>query len=98
MRVHVLHRIQGASPMNVVGSLIAFGLRQVVGDAATDSTGQVVAAVRNYCTDHSKTVPDALARADDRAWQAVGPALAGGGLFHWIKDLFRDGDLRGVRD
>ncbi len=84
--------------MSVVGSLIAFGLRQVVGDAATDSAGQVLAVVRNFLTDHSKALPNALARANDRAWQAVGLALVGEGLFDRVKDLFRDGDLKGVRD
>ncbi len=87
--------------MSVVDSLIAFGLRQVVGDATdllTDSSGQIVGVIRKIFTDHSKALPNALARANDRAWQAVGLALAGAGLFDRIKDLFRDGDLKGVRD
>ena len=84
--------------MSVVGSLIAYGLRQVVGDAATDPAGQILAVVRNYWTDHGQALPDALARANDRAWQAVGLALAGDGLWDRVKDVFRDGDLKGVRD
>lgn len=74
--------------MSVVDSLIAFGLRQVVGDATdllTDSSGQIVGVIRKIFTDHSKALPNALARANDRAWQAVGLALAGAGLFDRIK-------------
>ena len=94
--------------MNVVGTLVAFGLRQVIGDAAdqvVDYAGQalpyarpVFVAVKKCFTDHSQALPHALARANDRAWQAVGLALVGDGLFDRVKDLFRDGDLKGVRD
>ena len=94
--------------MNVVGTLVAFGLRQVIGDTAdqvVDYAGQalpyarpVFTAVKKCFTDHSQALPHALARANDRAWQAVGLALVGDGLFDRVKDLFRDGDLKGVRD
>jgi tetratricopeptide (TPR) repeat protein len=94
--------------MTVVGSLMAFGLRQVVGDCAdqvVDYTGQFVpyagpifTAVRKRLTDHGQALPAALFRANDRAWQAVGLALAGDGLLDRVMDVFRDGDLKGVRD
>jgi hypothetical protein len=94
--------------MTIVSSLIAFGLRQVVGDCAdqvVDVTGQFVpyagpifTAMRKRLTDHGQALPAALSRANDRAWQAVGLALAGDGLLDRVKDVFRHGDLKGVRD
>src|SRR5262249_12071931 len=54
--------------------------------------------IENRLTDHSQALPRALAKANDRAWEAVGLALAGDGLFARIRDVFRDADLRGVRD
>src|SRR5439155_21673420 len=65
----------GACPMSVLGKLVGFGLRQVIGDTHE----KVADAVEGQFRDHSQTLPRALARAADRAWQAVGVALVGEG-------------------
>ena len=49
-------------------------------------------------TDHSQTLPKALAKANDRAWQVVGVAIAGRGWFGRVKELLgRDGDFQSMR-
>jgi hypothetical protein len=53
--------------MSLVPSLICDGLRQVIGEA----TEQVVSFVEQRFTDPSQALPKALARANDRAWQAL---------------------------
>src|SRR3989442_1263070 len=53
--------------------LIAYGLRQVVGE----STSQIGTVVARYFGDSSQALPRALSRANDRAWQALAVALAG---------------------
>ena len=55
--------------------LFGFGLRQVIG-VVPDVTGTIIQLVEKHFTDHSQTLPKALAKANDRAWQAVGIALA----------------------
>jgi hypothetical protein len=49
-------------------------------------------------TDHSQALPRALARANDRAWQALGVALAGDGFLDQIKVFFASQDDKGVRE
>jgi serine/threonine protein kinase len=80
--------------MSITGSLLAFGVRYVFDVSAE----RFLEVVEKHLTDHSQALPKALAKANDRAWQAVGLALAGDGWFDRIKDVFRDGDLKGVRD
>ena len=62
--------------MSFVTQLIAFGLRQVIGDGA-DDVAQIVGVVEQRFRDHSRTLPKALENAHNRAWQALGVALAG---------------------
>ena len=50
--------------------------------------------VKSRFTDHSAALPKAIAAANDRAWQAVGLALAGDTL---LGRIFRDGDLKAVQ-
>jgi hypothetical protein len=80
--------------MSISASLLAFGVRSVF-DVSIDD---VVRALEGWLTDHSQALPRALVKANDRAWQAVGLALAGDGLFERVKAVFLDGDLKGVRD
>ncbi len=80
--------------MSAIGHLIAFGIRQVL-DIAIDD---VRAAVEQRFTDHSQTLPRALARANERSWQAVGVALAGDGFLDRVKVFFASGDDRGIRE
>jgi serine/threonine protein kinase len=80
--------------MSICTSLLAFGVRQIF-DVPVD---EILHVIEERMIDHGQALPKALARANDRAWQAVGLALAGDGLFERIKDFFRDGDLKGVRD
>lgn len=92
--------------MSLVGKLIGFGLRQAIGAVAGDNAGQiagnavgpVVQFVERYFIDHSQTLPKALARANDRAWQALSIALAGDGLLNGIKVFFALGDDKGIRE
>jgi hypothetical protein len=53
--------------------LAAFALRQVL-DVPADT---VIDAVAGNNIDHGQTLPRALERAHDHAWQALGVALAG---------------------
>ena len=80
--------------MSITASLLSFGLRHVL-DVSAD---QLITTIEKRLTDHSQALPKALARANDRAWVAVGLALAGDSWFDRIKDVFRDGDMKGVRD
>jgi hypothetical protein len=90
----------------LVGPLIGFGLRQVVGVAAGDEVGEltgrvagaVIQLVEQHFTDHSQALPKALARANDRAWQALGIALAGDGFLDKVKVFFASGDDKGIRE
>jgi hypothetical protein len=80
--------------MNLVVQLLGFGLRQVIGEV----TDQVVNGVARRFTDHSLSLTRALVRANDRAWQALGIALAGDGLFDQIKRWFASGEDKGIRE
>ena len=51
-----------------------------------------------HFTDHSQTLPKALAQANDRAWQAVSIALAGDGFLDQIKVFFASSDDKGIRE
>ncbi len=91
--------------MDCVNNLIAFGLRQVIGDYAdtvmevADPAAKIIAVVRRRFTDHSKALPVALQRANDRAWQTLAIALAGD---DWLTSLklwvTANGDQRGFRE
>ena len=83
--------------MSPLVHLVGFGLRQVIGDYA-DGVGQVVAAVEQHFRDHSRKLPKALDQAHQRAWQALGVALAGDGLLDRVKVFFASGDDKGVRE
>jgi len=76
--------------MSITGGLIAFGVRYVFNESAD----HIINVIESRLTDHNH----ALSKANDRAWEAVGLALAGDGLFNRILDVFRDADMRGVRD
>jgi F-box protein 11 len=80
--------------MSLLSSLAGFGLRQVVGVGG----GAVAQAVQRLLRDHSQVLPRALQRAHDRAWQALGVALAGDGLLDRVRVFFSSADDRGVRE
>ncbi len=83
--------------MSLLTQLIGFGLRQVIGDSA-DDVARIVGVVEKRFRDHSRTLPKALEHAHERAWQALGIALAGDGFLDRVKVLFASGDDRGVRE
>jgi hypothetical protein len=62
--------------MHIITSLICFGIRQVIGV----NVKNVAEYVEQYYTDHSATLPKALAKANNKTWRALGIALAGDGL------------------
>jgi formylglycine-generating enzyme required for sulfatase activity/serine/threonine protein kinase len=80
--------------MSVTGTLAAFALKHTF-DLSADT---LVDWLQDRFTDHSQTLPKALGRANHRAWQAVGLALAGDGLVEKVKDLGRDRDLTAARE
>ena len=80
--------------MSITAGLIALGVRHLFDDAADGAMD----FLKNRLTDHSQALPKALAKANDRAWQAVGLALAGNSLFDRLRDLGRDADMKGIRD
>ncbi len=86
--------------MSISFGLIAFGVRCVLAESIENLPLEKMARViEDRIKDHSQAITKALAKANDRAWQAVGLALTGEDrFFESIKDLFRDGDMRGIRD
>jgi hypothetical protein len=80
--------------MSAVVQLLSFGLRQIF-DGNADT---VLHAVLRHCTNHTQTLPKALNCANVRAWRALKLALAGDGILDGVKDLFRDADLKAVRE
>ena len=84
--------------MSLVAKLIGFGFRQTLGAGAGQTAEIVVGAVEKHFTDHSQTLPKALAKANKRAWQALSIALAGDGFIDKIKVFFASGDDKGIRE
>jgi predicted Zn finger-like uncharacterized protein len=80
--------------MSLVSKLMGFGLRQVLDTAAADLIGEVA----RYFRDHSQTLPKALTRAHDRAWQSLAIALAGDGFLDQLRVFFASGDDKGIRE
>ena len=81
--------------MHLATHLIAFGLRQTLGESADG----ILDAVQRRFTDHSQALPEALARANDRAWQALAVALTGDGWLDSIKVFFTaSSDDKGFRE
>ena len=92
--------------MALISKLIGFGVSQVIGTVAGDGAGElagstvgsVIKLVERHFTDHSQTLPKALAKANDRAWQALSIALAGDGFLDQVKLFFASGDDKGIRE
>ena len=84
--------------MSLVAKLIGFGFRQTLGADAGHAAEIVVGAVEKHFADHSQTLPKALAKANNRAWQALSIALAGDGFLDKIKVFFASGDDKGIRE
>jgi predicted Zn finger-like uncharacterized protein len=81
--------------MHPVTSLVCFGIRQVLGLDVEN----VAAAVEQHFIDHSSTLPRALSTANDKAWRALGVALAGDGLFAKVKVwVTASGDEKAFRE
>jgi len=92
--------------MSFVNTLLGFGLRQTIGMAAGEQAGRlagevagtVAKFVEERFADPSQKLPRALARANDRAWQALSIALAGDGFIDQIKVYFSSGEDKGIRE
>src|SRR5437588_199137 len=80
--------------MPLVANLVCFGLRQALGDGIE----RILDTVGERFRDHSRALPRALARANDRAWQALAVALAGDGLFERLGGHFSNADARALRE
>ncbi len=80
--------------MSLLAPLVTFGVR-VAFDLDSEAASRLILS----CFGSGKpALPDALARANDRAWQAVGLALAGDGFLDRIKSLWVGQDFKAVRD
>jgi formylglycine-generating enzyme required for sulfatase activity len=88
--------------MSRINNLMWFGLRQaiggLVGQEALGLSNFAIHFVGNLFEDNSQTLPAALAKANDRAWQSLSIALAGDGIFDSIKVFFSPGDDKGIRE
>jgi formylglycine-generating enzyme required for sulfatase activity len=80
--------------MSLVTSLVAFTLRQTL-DVSPEGALRLV---EGYFTDRSRALPRALGKANERAWQALGVALAGDGFLDQLRVFFARGDERGIRE
>ncbi len=88
--------------MSRVNNLMWFGLRQaiggLVGQEALSLSNSAINFIGKLFADNSQTLPAALAKANDRAWQSLSIALAGDGIFDSIKVFFSSGDDKGIRE
>ncbi len=80
--------------MTLIGTLISQVVRRSFGLKAD----ALIAWLEERLTDHSQALPKALARANDCAWVAVGLALCEDSFLDRCKDVFRTGDMKGLRD
>ncbi len=80
--------------MSLLTPLVAFGVR-VAFDLDGDAASQLI---ESWLGSGKRTLPGALARANDRAWQAVGLALAGDGFLDRVKTLWAGQDVKAIRD
>jgi formylglycine-generating enzyme required for sulfatase activity len=80
--------------MQLVNKLVGFGLRAALGEAA----GSVVDLVEQRFTDHGQALPQALKKANERAWQTLALSLAGDGFVDQVQSLFASADVKGLRD
>ena len=88
--------------MSRINNLMWFGLRQaiggLVGEEALGLSNSAINFIGKLFADNSQTLPAALAKANDRAWQSLSIALAGDGIFDSIKVFFSSGDDKGIRE
>ena len=88
--------------MSRINNLMWFGLRQaiggLVGAEALGLSNSAIHFIGKLFADNSQTLPAALAKANDRAWQSLSVALAGDGIFDSIKVFFSSGDDKGIRE
>lgn len=84
--------------MPLLVKLIGFGIRQVVGETAGAASEIATERVIRHFTDHSETLKNALLRANDRAWQTFGIALAGDSFLDKLKVYIASGDDKGIRE
>ncbi len=80
--------------MSILSQLVAFTLRQVLGETA-DAVGQAVAG---RFSDPSQALPKAIGRAGERTWQGLAVALAGDGLVDRLKGFFARGEDKALRE
>ena len=92
--------------MSLVSKFIGFGFRQVIGAVAGEETGEIAAKVAGSCHPTRRAallrpqpnLAQSPSRANDRAWQALGIALAGDGFLDKIKVFFASADDKGIRE
>jgi tetratricopeptide (TPR) repeat protein/nitrous oxidase accessory protein NosD len=80
--------------MNPVSHLVRYAIAQVLGQPAE----RAVEFFKNHFTDHTQVLFQALGRANERSWQALGIALAGDRRFDQIRVFFASGDEKAIRE
>ncbi len=80
--------------MRLLNHLVAFTLRQVLGETA-DTVNQWLAS---RLLDPSQALPKAIARASERTWQALAVALAGDSLIERLREFFARGEDKALRE
>ena len=89
-----IHLDIGEPIMSLVGNLIGFGLRQVLGVDANEA----IQSVDRWFADQSQALPRALGRANDQTWRALAIALAGENLADQVRLLFASGEEKTFRE
>jgi hypothetical protein len=80
--------------MSVTGTLAAFALKHSF-DLSAD---RLLEWLDGHFSNPSRLLPQALDRANAKSWRAVGLALAGDSPTRWFTDLFRSGEIKGMRN
>src|SRR5438552_409652 len=98
------HNADKGKPMTIVQSLFALALRPLF-EVACKSVGldpqiagKIEGFIRNHLTDHSQRLPNALRKANDRAWQALEITFAGDSFGDWVRVTFASAEYRAFRE
>jgi serine/threonine protein kinase len=84
--------------MSVVTTLVAFGVRSLINAPAATAVKLTADRIEKWYADHTRILPDAIERANDRAWRSLAVALGGDGLIGQITRLFASGSDMAIRE
>ncbi len=84
--------------MPIVTALVVFVVRQLVNEPTATAVKLSADWLGTWFKDHSRSLPHAIERANDRAWRSLEIALAGHRLIDKIKIQFASGSDSGIRE